>query len=63
MFGNSFEPIINPHGAYKNRNLKAMYRWSTFLTLNNDPDLSSQYIKRVVYFLHPSYKQDIVVID
>jgi transcription initiation factor IIF auxiliary subunit len=60
FFGNQYEPINNPRGHFKSRKFKTTHRWSVFLTIENDPGLTSRYIDSVVYYLHPCYKINVI---
>lgn len=51
-----YEAAADPRTSFANTNFKGNHRWIMFLSLNNDTYLTSKYIQKVVYHLHPIYK-------
>jgi hypothetical protein len=51
--GNHFTAIRNPHGTFQSKHIKNAHRWSIFVSIDNNAAMTSQYISRVVYLLHP----------
>ena len=55
-FGNTHEMVKNPKKWNDDKSKTLMHRWCMYLTLSNDVNETSKFIKSVTYHLHPTYK-------
>ena len=62
-FGNTHEDVANPKPSRSDPKMKNSHRWAMFMSLNDNIEETGKYIKRVTYFLHPSFKPNKFVIE
>ncbi len=55
-YGNTHEDVENPKASRTGGDRKNAHRWCMFMSLNNDPEATSKYIKSVTYHLHPTFR-------
>ena len=48
--------VKNPKTWNDDKSKKLMHRWCMYLSLANDVNETSKFIKSVTYLLHPTYK-------
>ena len=62
-YGNTHEEVKNPKPSRSNSQHKNTHRWAMFVTLNDSPEETSKYIKKVVYHLHPTFKPSVITVS
>jgi transcription initiation factor IIF auxiliary subunit len=63
IFGNTHEMVENPKPSNSNSKLKNSHRWAMFLSLNDNPEMTSKYIESVTYHLHPTFKVNVIKVS
>ena len=62
-FGNTHEDVQNPKQSRSKPGTKNTHRWCMFMSLNDNVDETSKYIKSVTYYLHPTFKPSVIKIS
>ena len=62
-FGNTHEDVVNPKAAKSDPSKRNVHRWCMFMSLNDNIDMTSKYIKSVTYYLHPTFRPNTIKIE
>lgn len=57
-FGNTHEEVKNPKPSGSDPKTTNTHRWCMFMSLSNEVEQTSKFIKSVTYHLHPTFRQN-----
>ena len=61
-YGNTHEDVKNPKKTPDGETTNS-HRWCMFVSLNGNPEETQKYIKQVTYHLHPTFRQNKIVVQ
>jgi len=62
-FGNTHEEVKDPKPSRTNAQLKNSHRWCMFMSMSNDVEQTSKFVKSVTYHLHPTFKPSKIKVE